>query len=133
MTLSTVPVIQALYTVLTNDTTLMALISGVYDRVPEDAAFPYLTLGEVSTRDHSGVASTVLEHTLTLEVWSRYRGGKQALDIMNRLHTLLDGGVLILTSQTFVGMRYDTSDIRMLADGVTYKGSIDIRIMTSEA
>lgn len=80
----------AIYTKLTSDTTLMALVSGVFDQPSEDAAYPYVLIGDGTevpddAHDRQGVTTTV-----TLHIWSRYRGYAEAAAILREVDRLLD-------------------------------------------
>ena len=41
---------KAIYGALTGDSALMAMITGVHDHVPQDTAYPYVTIGEGAAR-----------------------------------------------------------------------------------
>ena len=62
---------QAIYGVLSVDTGLAALGASVYDHVPQNAAFPYVVIGE----DYATKADTDdtldADHMITLHSWSR--------------------------------------------------------------
>jgi hypothetical protein len=96
------PLQQAIYQTLAGDTTLMALISGVFDRPPEGTAFPYVTIGESAGSDWSTKTTTGMSHNVSLHIWSREGGRKQAATIMERLHTLLHQASFSVTGQTLV-------------------------------
>lgn len=84
------PVQRALYTKLTADKALMGLVSGVFDHVPEDAAWPYVVIGEgveSPDNDHTSFGRAVLA---TLHVWSEYKGFTEAERVQARLVELLD-------------------------------------------
>ena len=69
---------KALYAAVQADTHIQSLFgvpARIYDDVPEDVLFPYMTIGEVRCRDWEGVDGG-LEHDLRLHAWSRY-GGRQ--------------------------------------------------------
>ena len=101
------PVQTALYGLLTGDTELTSLITGVYDFVPEDAVYPYVVLGEaVETPDnrHSGRGWQTVQ---TLHVWSQYRGHAEALAIGARIFVLLDHQPLTIPGYHHVATRYE--------------------------
>ncbi|MGI5443825.1 DUF3168 domain-containing protein [Streptomyces shenzhenensis] len=84
------PVQGAILARLTADSTLMGLITGAFDWVDGNPPFPYVHLGEaIETPDntHDSHGSQTL---VTLHVWSKYRGFKQALTIASRLRALLE-------------------------------------------
>ncbi len=123
---------KAIYQTLVNDATLTTLVQGIYDQVPEGTPFPYITIGETACRDWSTKTSSGAQITVTLHVFSRYGGKKQAIDIMQRVHTLLHQGNLSLTGHLLVLMRFESSQITLEDDGSTYQGVIRLRALTEE-
>lgn len=84
------PLQAAVYQKLTNAPALMALVSGVFDEVPEPAAFPYVSLGSIiefpdDAHDVQGLSATVVLH-----VWSDAPGFAEAYDIFAALDAALD-------------------------------------------
>lgn len=69
---------------------LMALVSGVYDEVPEQVAHPYVSLGSITENVDDAHNQRGLEASVVLHVWSKYRGFKQAADILAELDAALD-------------------------------------------
>ena len=80
---------QAIYTALTGDSALMAMITGVHDHVPQGAAFPYVTIGEAAAVDWRTVGHDGMELTLVLHVWSRERGRQEAKQVLAEIHRIL--------------------------------------------
>ncbi|WP_234329759.1 DUF3168 domain-containing protein [Streptomyces viridochromogenes] len=81
---------MAIYQKLTASSALMALATGVFDEVPEDQAFPYVSFGSIvetkdDTHDRQGLFVTVVIH-----VWSKYPGNREAADIFSALDAALD-------------------------------------------
>lgn len=114
---------KAVYEALTADSALMALISGVYDRVPEGTALPYVVFDRTESSDASSGADEAERIALGLNVYSRSGGRKQVLDIMERLHAVLHHQTPVLTGGwRAVWMRVDTARVRMLGDGMTWQG-----------
>lgn len=90
---------------LVADTELDSLITGVVDEVPEDQAYPYITVGHVTeiaddAHDRQGLTSTA-----TLHIWSRYRGWKQALVILGHVDRILDRRPLDVEGFTDVSIK----------------------------
>jgi len=123
------PFQQAVYQALTGDASLMALVSNVYDRVPENAVFPYVTIGDAVGRDWSTTTSAGMEYRLALQLFSRGGGRKQAAGIMERLYAVLHDATLTVTGQTLVLLRYESSAIRLEDDGVTHRGVFVLRAL----
>ena len=111
---------KAIYAKLTGDTTLMALITGIFDmgNVPENQVFPYITLGNTTETDDSVLARIGYDDTLTLHIWTSNitgpKGSQQSNTILSNLNRLLNHQSLTLDTQNHVGTWYDFSDF--LAD-----------------
>lgn len=101
------PVQQAIYQLLASDGQFMDLVTGVYDYVPEQAAYPYTVVGDaIETPDnrHAGYGS---ETVVALHHWSRYRGYAQVLEIGARASALLDHQPLAVSGLTHVATRWE--------------------------
>ncbi len=109
----------AIYNRLSNDAQLAAKITGVYDAVDENTVFPYLTVGNGDTVNNWSTSTWYGEElTHTLHVWSRYKGKKEAVEIMNLIINALsqplsiDGGFLVeFTQLEFMEVLSDPDDI----------------------
>lgn len=123
---------QALYAALAADAPLIALIGPprLYDDVPSGAQFPYLTLGQSSTRDWSAGSSPGDEHTVTLHVWSRAGGRREVHEIMGAVKSALHDRALTLADHRLVNLRHELSESRRDADGRTYHGLMRLRAVT---
>ncbi len=80
---------RAIYSRLTADAVLSALISGVFDEVPTDKRPPYLVIDNIhempsEAHDRGGVAASVV-----LSAWSTYRGYSEVAQISDRVNVLL--------------------------------------------
>ena len=120
---------KAIYQTLSGDGTLMALVSGVFDHVPENTAYPYVALGEGITEDRSTVTTGGSETVAQLRVASREGGRKQAAAIMERTHVLLHGSNLAVGGQSLVFIRFQSAEVRLLNDGITYMGLMRFRVL----
>ena len=116
------PLQQAIYQTLTNDSTLMALVESVFDRPPQDSDYPYVTLGDSTGSDHSNLGTIGMEQLVSLQVWSREGGRKEAATIMERIYTLLHQAVLTVSGQTLLSMQFVSSSLSLENDGWTYQG-----------
>ena len=129
MSLHSFDLASTVYTALTGDATLMALVEGVYDDVPQDTPYPYIVVGEETTINAGTMTVDGLEHTLTLHVWSRYRGLKETKQIMERIYTLLHNSNLTVTGASLVNLRQEFSSTFVDAEGLTRHGVIRFRAM----
>ena len=125
----------AIHDTLVADGALNALLGGakVYDEVPREAAFPYVTLGEARMADASTASEAGLEHQLTLHVWSRQGGHREAHEIAGALLQALDDAPLALEGYDLVNLRFALADIRREPDGRTYHALVRFRALTFAA
>lgn len=123
------PFQAALYQKLHGDATLMALITGVYDFIPQGAAYPYVAIGEAQGRDWSTKSSSGMQYSFAVRVFAREAGRKQAATVMERVHTLLHTGSLTITGQTLISLRCESSEILLQDDGLTYQGVLRFRAL----
>lgn len=89
---------QAVYAHLMGDSTLMGLVSGIYDRVTEGAAYPYVLFGEGEVRTESLSGMEIETVTLALHVHSRAHGRGEADAVIERLVALLHNNMSLSVS-----------------------------------
>ncbi len=102
----------------------------VYDHVPTNAVFPYLTLGETSVTAYDVKEGTGMDAVMTLHVWSRYRGHKEVKDILKAVHAALHRATFSVAGQNFIDCRFESAETVQEADGLTYHGIARYRILT---
>jgi len=112
---------QAIYQTLTGDAALSAIISGIYDHVPQGNPYPFITIGEANIRDWSNLEKPGSEHQFTIRVFSRESGRKQSADIIS------------VSGSTLVQMQCTGSTIALMDDGATYRGTLGFRALLSAA
>ena len=128
MTIKQFALQEAIYTRLNNDSTLTSTYgASVYDEVPEGSSFPYVSIGETTALDYSTNDVDGSEQTMTLHVWSQYRGTKETKNILDRLHDLLHDYSLSVTGANLINLRFDFSDLFRDPDGITRHGVIRFR------
>lgn len=110
MTVPTTPALAvqtALYGVLSGDAQLTALISGVWDYVPEDAAYPYVHIGEATEIPDNTHSTWGRQTTHTLHIWTQARGHAQGLTIAARVMQVLDHQPLTISGQHHISTHYE--------------------------
>jgi hypothetical protein len=122
----------AVHDALTNNPALIAALGGtkIYDEPPREAAFPYVTLGEMRVANFSSGSEPGLEHQLTLHAWSRQGGQREAHVIAGALLQALDDAPLALSGHRLVNFRFAVADVRREADGRTYHALVRFRAVT---
>ncbi|WP_048574131.1 DUF3168 domain-containing protein [Streptomyces leeuwenhoekii] len=113
MTAALWPLQQAVYARLTGHAPLMALVSGVYDHVPETAQHPYVSIGSITETVDDAHNARGLEATVVLHVWSKYRGYREAAQILAALDAVLDRQPLVVSGYRDVSVSHRThSEVR---------------------
>ncbi len=84
---------QAIYTALQADTDLAALVSGVFDYVPEDQVRPYVTIGEDTLTDSSLKDCDAATVEIIINTWTDGPGRKEAKQIGAAVQTAIEAGI----------------------------------------
>lgn len=123
---------KAVFAALSADAALTSLIGAgrVYDDTPQQAAFPYLTLGQSTARDWGTATEDGAEHVLTVHVWSRAAGKKEAHAAMRAVRQVLHDQPLTLEDHRLVNLRHELSEASRDPDGETVHGIIRFRAVT---
>ena len=123
---------KAVFAVLEADLTIAGLIGvgHIHDDTPQGGTFPYVTFGQSLARDWSTGTETGAEHVLTLHVWSRSPGKKEAQAIMRALRQALHDQPLALEDHRLVNLRHEFSDTSRDPDGETVHGIVRFRAVT---
>ena len=124
---------QGIYSTLNGDATLGSMVTGVYDRVKQKTDYPYVVIGDTSAQDWSTQTTKGLQSHVTIHVYSRQGGRKQALEIMSRLYELLHEGSPTVAGQMLVQSRHESSEVSLERDGQTYHAELVFRMLTQEA
>lgn len=122
----------AVHMALTADATLMGMVEGVFDHVPEKTDYPYVTIGNMRVSDMSAQGVTLLRVELVLSVYSRARGRKEASDIMGELHRLLQDMTAPVEGYVLLSLRHAASEIMLERDGLTYQGRMRFEAVLQE-
>jgi|TARA_R100000455_G_C6255632_1_gene111542 hypothetical protein len=99
----------------------------VYDDVPEGAPYPYVVIGEETAINSGTKDKDAVEHTLTLHVWSRYRGRKEIKLLMEQVYTTLHDSDITVSGASLVNLRQEFQTTLMENDGITRHGVIRFR------
>jgi Protein of unknown function (DUF3168) len=123
---------KAVHVALTNANALTALMGGVrvFDDVPRNTAFPYITHGESVVRDWSTSTDEGHEHSVSIHVWSQGAGRKQAHEILGLIERTLDDQALPLDGHRLISLRHEHSEVRRESDGETWRGLLRLRATT---
>ena len=123
---------KGVYDTLINTSAVTDLLGGpsVYDHVPHSARFPYLTLGQIFCLDWSTGSEIGQEHRLTIHVWSRAGGQKEAQEIAGAVSAALHDATIALNEHALINLRFESSEVRRERDGETLHGVMRFRAVT---
>lgn len=99
----------------------------VYDDVPEGRSYPYIVIGEETSRNISAKDNDGHEHTLTIHVWSQYRGRKEIKQIMEQIYTALHDSAITVSGASLVNIKQEFEQTLLEGDGITRHGIIRFR------
>lgn len=132
---SVLAVQTALYSKLTGTsaiTSLLASSSSVYSRTPDEASFPYIVIGHDTATDWDSKTFNGMDISVTIHVWSRYRGNKECLQIMGAIYDALHNQSLTVTGQNHIFTRLEYQQTTLDPDGITFHGVQRYQIVTHE-
>lgn len=118
---------------LTQDAGVSAMVARrVFDRVPPNAATPYIAFGahDYVPADADCVAAG--EHTLMLDVWSEAVGRVEAKRIVDAVRRALHGFSADMGDFGLAGINVDFADVLADPDGLTSHGRIQVRALIEE-
>lgn len=123
---------QAIFSKLASDAATTTALGGprIYDDVPAHAEFPFITLGQSTECDWSTGTDEGCEHVITLHVWSRAHGRKEAQAVIAAARDALHDQDLSLEGHRLVNLHHEFSEARRDTDGETFHGISRFRAVT---
>ncbi|MGU9856240.1 DUF3168 domain-containing protein [Pseudomonas sp. LF245] len=104
----------------------------VYDGAPMDSPMPYVSIDREISTNISPIAGRKREQRLIyLSVWSDAHGQAEVKRILGEVVAALDERRLPLAVGRAVSVRVEQADAQRDTDGVTYQGSITVRVITT--
>jgi hypothetical protein len=126
---------QAIFEKLAGDAATVGALGGtrIYDEVPARAEFPFVTFGQSTERDWTTGTDEGYEHLVTLHVWSRGHGRKEAEAVIAAARDALHDQALSLAGHRLINLRHEYSEARRDTDGETFHGIARFRAVTEVA
>ena len=84
----------------------------LFDHVQPDAVFPYVVFGPAHIVPHDTKTETGFEQIIVLNIWSRYRGGKETRAIFQALYDALHRATLAVAGQILPVLRISQRGFR---------------------
>ena len=119
----------AIYSKLNDDSTLDGIVGNykIFDDVPQGTSYPYVVIGEETAIDAGAKDTDAQEFTLTIHIWSRYKGRKQTKEIAERIYTILHNVAISVTGASLVQIRHEFERTLLENDGITRHGVMRFR------
>jgi len=117
----------AIYSALSTDANVLGLVAGVFDDVPEETAYPFISFGDETSIDSSTKDSQAQEYTVTMHIFSEFRGKAEVKNIMSAVYDVLHDSDMIVTDANLINLRFEFSDIVTENDGITRHGVMRFR------
>ena len=121
----------AIFTKLTastiTDVSNTSITARVFDDVPEGTVYPYVVIGQETASNIGTKDKDANEHTLTIHVWSQYRGRKEIKNIMSQIYTALHNSDITISGATLVNIRHEFEQTLLESDGLTRHGVMRFR------
>jgi hypothetical protein len=121
---------RAIYERLAGDYDVTSLVQAVYDHVPQDAAFPYVVIGDSTEAQWDTDDSTGTEATVTIHVWSRFRGRSETKLIQDAIYQSLHRYDLPIDGVHTVTVEWEYAESFLDPDGLTRHGVQRFRIIS---
>lgn len=111
---------------------LMALITGVFDFVSEDTKMPYVTIGEDIHNDWSTETSNGTDCNITIHTWSNYLGRRETKLIQGEIYNALHKTTFTVSGYNVVLCDFLKSESFVDADDETRHGVQSFRLIIEE-
>ncbi|MEM1142728.1 MAG: DUF3168 domain-containing protein [Pseudomonadota bacterium] len=102
----------------------------VWDAVPQDANYPYVTLDSMISSEEEYLTLRAQTRFVYLGVWSRKNGQAEIMQIMADIDSALHEQPLTLSTGHAVSVRVERTRTVREPDNLTYQGQVTLRIVT---
>lgn len=125
---------KAMFEVLNSNVALSELLGGakIFDHAPAHVGFPYVCLGKTSLHDWSTSTESGVEHLVSLHVWSKARGKKETLEIIEAVQGCLGGAPLALHDNHLVDLRFESAEVGYDDNISLHHGLLRLRAVTED-
>ena len=105
----------------------------VYDDVPQGTKFPYVVVGEGDSVSYDDDCNTGADSDVTIHVWSRYPGRKEAKQILQTIYDALNRYGLVIEGSNTILLEAEYQETFLDPDGLTRHGVIRFRLLTTHS
>jgi hypothetical protein len=123
---------QIIYDNLSNDAPLLAVVTGVFDNVPQSTDYPYVVIGEDTLTNWDTDTELGTNCTCVIHTWSRYQGKLETKQIQGLIYESLHRANLTASGYNIVDVQFESSDSFLDVDGLTRHGISNFRVLIEE-
>jgi Protein of unknown function (DUF3168) len=105
----------------------------IYDHVPPGALFPYAVFGPLHVSPYDTKAESGFEQIVTIDIYSRYRGGKEARDIFQAVYDTLHRANLSVSGEVFISCEFHAATFVVEGDGLTTHAMAQFTLITQNS
>lgn len=115
---------KQVFSKLSTDAGLSAVLTGVFDFIPQNQAFPFVRIGDQDISAFNTQSDNGFQSMMNIHVWHRPEkiGRAEILQIQSMIYELLHRTDFTLTNASVLSMMFDFSNIIVEPDAVTYHG-----------
>lgn len=115
------------YDTLNNDSSITALVTGIYTYALQETNPPYVVISMDRIRPLNGAGLTAHEVEFSLATYSSEAGFSEVFEISEKLFTAMQGKQATISSFELVNTRFTDSDFERLKDGKGIKATLEFR------
>lgn len=127
------PLQVAVYGELSGDAPLAAMVTGIFDAVPDQQPYPYSVIGDATAVPFRTFGRDGAEVTITVHTWSQFAGFSEAQAIDGRIQEVLDDAELEVEGFGVVMFNYEETTTIRDPDGITRHLASRYRVIVQEA
>jgi hypothetical protein len=120
---------SAVIAALKADAPLTALVSGVFDDVPQGQTYPYVSVGEDVHNEWDTNTTIGSDCSITIHTWSQKRGRKETKAIQAAVYDVLHRAELTFSGYRIISVDFVNSQSFVDADGMTRHGVQTFRVL----
>lgn len=102
----------------------------VFDEQPVAPLYPFVTIGDVQSRPADAAEAAGLDHALTLHVWSRHGGKREALEVIAAMRAALHDQPIAVIGRRLILLLASFADVFRAGDGRSFHGVLRLRALT---
>lgn len=109
-----------------------ALSVPVFDHTPQDSPYPYVVIGDDTSVPWDTDDSLGTEATVTVHVWSRYRGRAEVKELLEHIYDALHRQDIAIAGVDVIESIAEFQQTIVESDGLTRHGIIRFRLTVDE-